>query len=124
MGLLLDGYRALHLHPPDSSVQDVSGREYLLKHPESNGGPHPSFAHPTKKYSEDFPCDPVVGTLQVPSVLGELGSCMHALQPGNEGMEPKQYCNKFNTEFFLKKENNLSACFNSSSFFLFFFFSF
>lgn len=35
-------------------------------------------------------------------MVGELGPLVHALQLGSEGMESKQYCNKFNTE--LKKK--------------------
>ena len=63
MGLLLGGSRALHLHPPDGSVQDVSGREYLLKHPESHGGPQPSSAHPPRS------------TLRTSLVIQWLGLC-------------------------------------------------
>ena len=53
-------------------------------------------------------------------MVGELGPRVHALQLGNKGMESKQYCNKFNTEFKKKKKRIfLHALIPALSFFLF-----
>ena len=57
-----------------------------------------------KKKTWDFPRGPVVGTS--PSNVGGAGltpgggaGMPHALQPKNQSIKQKQYCNKFNKDF-------------------------
>ena len=54
--------------------------------------------------SGDFPGGPVVKTLpsnagRVGSIPGQGAKIPHALQPKIQGIEQKQYCNKFNKAF-------------------------
>ena len=120
MGLLLGGSRAFHLHPPDGSVRDVSGRECLPKHPESHGEPHPSSAHPPRSTLRTFL---VIQWLGLCGFSPWLGSWDPACMPFSQETKAWSRSNIATNSIqnLKKKKKNLSACFNSSSFFLSFF---